>query len=260
MTSPDDLLERTQWDTFWIPDDVVVVDRPELCYLRCDRDIPMLNTVVRTRGEPSALPRLVEEVAAAHQGRRSRWLVRDLPLRGALEQALGEAGYGPTFPTRGYTLGVDDYQAPAKADCVVRRVARLRELEDSIRVTEQAFDSPAHSTAEERRAYLTECRHAEGRVHRLVAYDEQSGAPLSTGGMTHYPALRFCLLWAGSTIPGARGRGCYGAVLAARVAKARALGASRVGLYAHVETSAPIVQRLGFERHGPMTFWDLRPT
>ncbi len=260
MTTPDDLLEQSQWDTFWIPADVVVVDRPELCYLRCDRDIPMLNTVTRTRCEPTALPRLVQEVTAAHQGVRSRWLVRDMPLRPALEQALGAAGYGPDFPTRGYTVAVDGYQAPAQANWVVRRVASQGELEDSIRVVEQAFESPAHSTTEERRGYLAECRHADGRVHRFVAYDPQSGAPLSTGGMTHYPALRFCLLWAGSTIVGARGRGCYGAVLAARIAKAQALGAVRVGLYAHVETSAPIVHRLGFEPHGLMTFWDRHPS
>jgi len=260
MLTPDDLLERTQWDTFWIPDDVTVVDRPELRYLRCERDIPMLNTVVRTRGAAADLPGKVAEVAAAHQGVRSRWLVRDLDLRPALEKALAAAGYRPSFPTRAYTIGVDAHQAPAKAACTVWRVARLRELEDAIRVSEQAFEAPSHTTAAERRAYLTACRHESGRVHRFVAYDDQTGLPLSTGGMTHYPELCFCLLWAGSTVVEARGRGAYRAVLAARIDKARALRATRVGLYAHVETSAPIVARLGFERHGPMTFWDLPPS
>lgn len=36
--TPDDALERTQWDPFWIPDDCVCVDRPELGYLHSPRD------------------------------------------------------------------------------------------------------------------------------------------------------------------------------------------------------------------------------
>jgi hypothetical protein len=245
MTSPDDLLERTQWDTFWIPDQVEVIDRPELLYLRCQRDVPMLNTVTRTRGEPEALPRLVDEVAEAHRQVRSRWLVRDLPLRPALERALATGGYEPSFPTHGATIAVDAFRSRPGSDCELRCVSSMDELRDSVRVTEAAFGSPARSTPEELAGYL--------------AYDRRTAAPLSTGGMTHYPGLRFCLLWAGSTIVEARGRGCYGAVLAARIQRARALGAERVGLYAHVDTSAPIVRRFGFERHGDMTFWDRQP-
>ncbi|RLB45934.1 MAG: hypothetical protein DRI90_27880 [Deltaproteobacteria bacterium] len=259
MALPDDLLEQTQWDTFWISDDVEIVDRPELLYLRCLRDIPMLNTVTRTRGEVADLPRLVAEVALAHRQVCSRWLVRDLPLRPALEQVLEAADYAPSFPTSGYSIAVDAFQDRYGSDCSVRPVSSMTELRDSVRVTEAAFGAPAHATPKELLGYLAECTRNGGRVYRYVAYDPRTGAPLSTGGMTHYPSLRFCLLWAGSTIAEARGRGCYGAVLAARVERARTLGAVRVGLYAHVDTSAPIVRRLGFERHGNMTFWDRPP-
>ena len=30
----DETIERTQWDFFWVPDDVEIVDRPELLYTR----------------------------------------------------------------------------------------------------------------------------------------------------------------------------------------------------------------------------------
>jgi hypothetical protein len=76
---PDDILERTQWDYFWVPGDVQVTDRPELLYYRCPRDVPTLNVVTRTRAEPERFPDLIEEVSHSHRTVRSRWLVRDLP-------------------------------------------------------------------------------------------------------------------------------------------------------------------------------------
>jgi hypothetical protein len=45
-------------------------------------------------------------------------------------------------------------------------------------------------------------------------------------------------------------------LLASRLALARDLGLSLVGLYARDATSAPIVARCGFERWGEMTYWD----
>ena len=41
------LLERTQWDTFWVPPDTTVVDRPELLFTAHPGGAPMLNAVHR---------------------------------------------------------------------------------------------------------------------------------------------------------------------------------------------------------------------
>ena len=45
----DQLLERTQWDTFWVPPDTAVVDRPELLFTAHPGGAPMLNAVHRVR-------------------------------------------------------------------------------------------------------------------------------------------------------------------------------------------------------------------
>ncbi len=66
-------------------------------------------------------------------------------------------------------------------------------------------------------------------------------------------------LWAGCTIPEARGHGFYSAVLAERVAWARARRLQWVGLYAVTTTSSPIVARRGFGRFGAMTYWERMP-
>ena len=77
--------------------------------------------------------------------------------------------------------------------------------------------------------------------------------------MTFFPALGFAMLWRGGTVPNARGRGLYKAVLKERTRFAKQYGIALVGLYAKLTTSAPIVARVGFEGHGHMTFWDRPP-
>ena len=46
------------------------------------------------------------------------------------------------------------------------------------------------------------------------------------------------------------------AVIAARVALATQLGITRVGLYARLDTAAPVVVKQGFAQHGLMNYWD----
>ena len=252
----DDILEMTQWDYFWVPADVTVTDRPELLFFSCPRDVPMLNTVTRTRGESSALPDLIDEVSRAHHDVRSRWLVRDLAGSASLKEALGRGRYAPTVQTFASAINVREY-APRKVEgIVVRQVLDMPDLRDCVAVIDQAFPGTRASTSEELERDLRACAAASSRVQRFVAYDSRSNRPVSSGGLTAFPALGFGLLWAGGTIPDARGRGAYSAVLTARVNKARDLGLDYVGLYAVADTSAPIVLRRGFKRYGSMTYWE----
>ncbi|HEX5032577.1 MAG TPA: hypothetical protein VFX78_14100 [Candidatus Eisenbacteria bacterium] len=252
---PDDILERTQWDYFWVPGDVQVTDRPELLYYSCPRDVPTLNVVTRTRAEPERLPDLIEEVSQSHRKARSRWLVRDLPDWEPLKLALQAAGYSPHVHTFASAIDVKEHESRPVQDIVVRQVLDMPTLRDCVAVSEQAFPGTRVVTEEELARDL-QIATAGTRVHRFVAYDRDTGKPLSSGGMTLFPALRFGFLWAGGTIPEARGRGAYSAVLRARVERARDLGFEYVGLYAAADTSAPIVLRQGFKRYGAMTYWE----
>ena len=252
---PDDILEMTQWDYFWVPDDVRVTDRPELLYYSCPRDVPTLNAVTRTRAEMGRLPDLIEEVSGSHRRVRSRWLVRELPDWKPLENALEAAGYSPHVHTFAVAIDVKEYEPRPARNIEVRQVLDMPTLRDCVAVSEQAFPGTRATTEEELKRDLENITGGT-RVHRFVAYDRVTGQPLSSAGMTLFPALRFGFLWAGGTIPQARGRGAYSAVVKARVDRARELGLEYVGLYAVTDTSAPIVLRQGFKRYGEMTHWE----
>ncbi|MEI8259552.1 MAG: hypothetical protein WCJ30_28125, partial [Deltaproteobacteria bacterium] len=210
--------------------------------------------VTRVRADPSRYAALVDEVAAAHAGRTSRWLVRPHPGHERLTEALAAAGYAPADRAVATSIATSSAASTAAGGPAVRAVATLRDLDDWWDVIEGAFERSADRTDPERR--LRECTEPCARVHRFVAYDETTGAPVSAGGVTLFPALQFCLLWAGSTIREARGRGAYSAVLTARLAWAREAGIERAGLFALVDTSAPIVARYGFDAHETVTYWE----
>jgi GNAT superfamily N-acetyltransferase len=253
--SVDDILERTQWDFFWVPPFAEVIDRPELLYVRCERDVTFLNCVTRTRAAPEQLDALVAEVSAAHAGVCSRWLVPATLDTGPLEEALDRGGYAPAYHHVAYAIPVEAYTPRADPGFAVRRVHDRDTLLDCIGVADQAFGSSRKGTESELQFELDACTRSGGRVHRFVVYDSD-GAPISSGGLNTYPDLSFGFLWAGGTVPEARGRGAYSALLAARIRFAGTLGFERVGLYARTESSAPVVERHGFARYGPMTYWD----
>ena len=59
-----------------------------------------------------------------------------------------------------------------------------------------------------------------------------------------------CRLWGGGTHRSLRGRGAYRAVLAARLTAAHAAGATLALTHGVVDTSSPILRRIGFTRYG----------
>ncbi|MBK8482198.1 MAG: hypothetical protein IPL40_13695 [Proteobacteria bacterium] len=262
--TPDTLLERSQWDFFWAPSDALVVDRPELLYIRSPRDLPHLNTVARLRAKLDRVPALLEEVMKAHAGRRSRCLVSSRQARPGLEAQLRRAGYQPGHEHGACSIAPERYTPrPLDEGLVVERVGSIQQLRDSAEVSRRAFGAAERDEVGDANDAQLECDLAcltgpMARISRFVAYDSASGQPLSTGGLNVYPALRFGFLWGGGTAPEARGRGAYTAIVARRLALARQLGLRLVGLYARLDGSAPIVAKQGFARHGAMVFWERR--
>lgn len=257
--TPDDIVERTQWDTFWVPTDVFVVDQPEILYLSCPRDVAMLNTVTRTRASEDRLSELIGEVHRSHASVVSRWLVREDIGQPTLEQELGRAGYVPVQHHHVCVLSVSENLSRPAAGVYIEAVDSMPRLRDATCVLNRAFGGGVESTDEDLRDFLDACTRERARVFRVVAYDNHTGEPVSTGGMTFFPDLRFCYLWGGGTVPDYRGRGAYTAVLTARIERARSCGATRVGLYAVDSTSGPIVVHHGFSKHGKMVYWDRMP-
>ncbi len=252
--NPEDRLERSQWDLFWIPEDTVVHDRPELLVVSSPRDLTFLNQVTRTDPAHPDLDGLVADVGRAHAGVRSRWSVPSRIANARLHDALGRGGYRPTHEHDARAIEVRTFVPRPSAACEVVRVATIEHLRELTAVGNAAFGHNRTPSEEELQAALQQCIDPDGRVQRFVAYC--GGVPVSAGSINVFGDLEFGFLWAGCTIPEAEGQGFYSAVVASRVAWASARGLNWVGLYARTTTSSPIVQRQGFGRFGTMTYWD----
>ncbi|MEM7437666.1 MAG: hypothetical protein AAF436_21110 [Myxococcota bacterium] len=211
---------------------------------------------MRTRLDDNHREAAIEEVREAHSNVTSEWLVHDWLGDHELPLALTRHGYRPLVEHRAYVASPD--LALTGNDRVdIRRVDTLEALRHSETVFRCAFGLDQTIDEQHERQRLADCQDPAGRVHRFVAYE--SGEPVSGGAMTLFPSLAFAMLWRGGTVPHARGRGLYRAVLKERMRFASSRGTTLVGLYAKLATSAPIVARLGFEGHGRMTFWDRAP-
>ncbi len=250
-----DTLERSTWDTFWVPDDVRVIDRSDALVLSCDRPWPHLNIVMRTRAPDSDLDGLVAEVRALHPT-VSCWFVPTTFDATGLLARLEVAGYRPGYDYEARVLAVESAEV-RRSPFRVAVVSDAAGLDDFYTPTCLAFPKATRPSPELLAQELAICTGPAARVRRFVAYEGER--PVASGAITLHPALRFGLFWGGGTAPEARGRGAYTALVAARLLAARRSGIEHVGLYARADTSAPIVAKQGFEKVGEMRFWTWPP-
>lgn len=91
-----------------------------------------------------------------------------------------------------------------------------------------------------------------------IENDEITKEPriLGTGGIKLFDNIGVATLMGGCTIPTARNRGVYSALIDARLRYVQMRGVSLVGIFANQKTSSPIVQRLGFKKCGEMQPWE----
>lgn len=251
--NPDEILEQVSSDCFWLPDHVEVIERPAIKYTRSSNPSSIYNRVLWVRPEDADPAELVDEVLAAHEGRRSRWMLSSPSDTPQLRQLLLDAGYTAGNLHHAYSIATNDYDRtpPQLGVLDVQTVAQLRDL---YTVNADAFEQSFDHSDERLEQELAFCTGPDRRVARLVAY--RNGEPAGSGGMTLFDDESFALIWAGGVRKAHRGHGVYTALLAERARIARQRGIARMGLYARVDTSAPIVAAHGFERHGHMLYFE----
>jgi hypothetical protein len=252
----DIVLEQTQCDFWWQPSDVTVEHRPEISYLHAPRPTRLYNNVVRVRAPSDQHLRLIEEVNEAHGDGPSEWRLATPSLSDQLEAALLGAGYEMREECIATTMAVTASRPPAPAGIEVRHVQTTEGLIDQYKTISRAFNRADQPVSEADLAHhLQLSTGPNARCHRFVAYDTDTDEPLCAAAFNSYPDLGFGFLWGGGTVTQARGRGVYTAIMTARMAHARQLGLTHVGLYALTTTSAPILARQGFDAHGRLRMW-----
>lgn len=223
-----------------VADDVVLSHNPD--------PLPWAGSAVRVRFTPETVDRRIDEVRAwfAAQGRvKFAWCVGPSATPDDFVGRLLARG-AVLDPDEPYSTAMilDHEPPPAPGDIEVRPIGSL---EDYASMKEIMFD--AYDMSEEQRtatrALLAEAwaeTQLDGR--RVLYLASVDGDPVSYGQLIRLEEGSL-LLGGGATVPRARGRGAYRALVRARWDEAVRLGAP-VLITEASDLSRPILERLGF--------------
>jgi hypothetical protein len=241
------LLELAEEPGLWLPpepgSDVVVADG--YCVVVFGRSV----WVHRIRLDESRVAAAVDEVRALLRSRGLdgvSWWVGERSTPGDLAERLDTLGLKPDEPARLTTLTIA--REPAGAPPVeVRRAESLDEYLTALEIDWAAFEVPEEERGERRVAARAAWPLivADGRSAVFVAYLDGEPAGFGRAVFTPWAAI----LLGGATLPHARGGGVYTSVVHARWRETVARGVPRIVVSAG-PMSAPILERLGFERLG----------
>jgi hypothetical protein len=235
----------------WVPDDAQRVQTEELLVVGYPDhyEVPTSARVFGSGRDPAELMDEVDRITRGFGRDEVWWIVSDTTRPAALEDALLSRGGAVTERADILAVpiadGLPDLGVPPGVE--VRRVRDERTLRDALGIESDAFQSKPvpqgripHSLAE------VEGGLADDSSGRVVAYIE--GVPAATGGWTL--ARDVCRLWGAGTATALRGRGAYRAVLAERLRIGRDRGATLGLTHGRIDTSSPILRRVGFVRYG----------
>lgn len=256
------LAEAERWT--WWPPDTTAIEEPEYL-LTLWTESPQRNIVHWTHAGGRSGDALIENVlerlkAAGRTG--VYWWVTPATRPATLEDTLVRHGFRltETVDILAWDLGTGSEPAlpaldvPAGATTeLVRDAATLRTMHE---LAARGFGE-APPTEEQLRHYTAELAEQERTGKRtgfeFVAYVD--GQPVSSAGFTLVGQVaRF---WGAATLPEARGKGAYRALVAARCAEAHRRGARIALTKARAGTSGPILRRAGFRAFGQERCYEL---
>jgi hypothetical protein len=239
----------------WVPDGALEVRTDDYQLIRypgrvLDAGFPAAQVVSSQTARP--LGEVIAEVAGQVRGWELPsvdWWISAATRPAGTEAALLAQGAELTEKLNVVGCPLDDtaLRPEPPAGVVVELVQDERTLRaaSSVAVTGWGRAQPDEAELAQQ---LRQAQHhlSTGFEFQVVAYID--GKPVSAGGCTLKGEE--VLLWGGITLPGARRRGAYRAVLAERLRLAREHGASLALVKARPDTSAPILLRAGFTEYG----------
>jgi hypothetical protein len=203
------------------------------------------NTVQRQRFPLEELDEVLAEVRGTLRVRgrtRTQWEVGSSAPPGLVE-ALLERGVEPDKDPYTVALVLTCQPPPPRAGLSARRIETFEEYEAANAVQWEAFETPPDEVAESRALLPHRFRETVNLMHAVWL----DGELVCTG--TSAPTEHGLLLYGGATLPRARGRGAYHALVRARWDDAVVLGTPAL-ITQGGSMSRPILERLGFERVG----------
>jgi hypothetical protein len=204
------------------------------------------NTVQRQHLRPDEIDDTLAEVRSLlrERGRdRTQWEVGSSAEPGDLVDRLLERGLIRDKDPYAVALVLTHEPPPPPPEIAARRVETLEEYAAANEVQWEAFGTPADELAEMRETLPERWRETVNVMH--AAWLDGEIVAAGTAARTEHGLL----LYGGATLPLARGRGAYRAVLHARWQDAVRNGTPSL-ITQGGSMSRPILERLGFERVG----------
>lgn len=197
--------------------------------------------VFRPRFAPEAAPEVLAEVRSLAPSAIGSWQTDSLELAEALV-AAGARRPAPPLEWK-FTALASATAPPAVAGFEIRRIESFDDyligLEIALSAEQYTDEAREHRRAEAKETYAR--RKSGPSMEWLASID---GEPVAHARA--FPGPRGLLLDGGATLPSARGRGAYRALIAARWDEAVARGTPALVVQAQ-ETSRPTLERCGFE-------------
>ena len=202
-------------------------------------------TVQRVRLAPEEVPHAVEEIRCLLRARGrggAEWELGESCTPADLIDRLGALGIVPdeAEPVAiGMVLESGD-ELPAPPGVLARPIESVDELVLARRIQDEAFGD---NLGEEAGYAQAEADFAREGVDGSMFLAFVDGEPVAAGYASYTPLG--LLLFGGATLPAARGKGAYRALVAARAREAAARGTPVLVTHAG-KMSRPILERLGF--------------
>jgi len=184
------------------------------------RPAPGLSLILHSRLNESNAAQVIQEQIADFTRLRLpfTWKVYQHDQPPDLGEHLMAAGFEPDTDPPDAIMALDLQEAPASLLATpavqIRRLTQPVELDDVIRVEQQVWGGSFDWIRARMGSHLS----VPGYLSVFVAYLD--GQPACAGWTYYNLKGEFAGLWGGSTVPEQRTRGCYTAILAARVQEA----------------------------------------
>lgn len=228
--------------TWWVPIPGVTVRDSAF-------DSHRANQVAGARLLPEQIDGTVAAVRAHFGARRSSWNVGVASTPSRLEPALASAGYAMTRESAGLAMiGLD---RPIPAPAVTIRRAEPSDAERLAHIGATEFGQDADEARWLQRWSLAS---PELFVWLVCEHDDRD-APILAFGQGFHGRDGIARLSGAATLPHARGRGLYRALLQHRLQQAHRAGQAAAVIQANDETSGPICRRVGFGDRGRVRLW-----
>ncbi len=239
----------------WVPEGAIDVRTDDYQLIRypdrvLEPSFPPAQVVSSATGRP--LDEVIAEVAAQVRGWELPsvdWWITEATRPAGTEAALLALGaeLTETLNVVGCPLDEDAPRLEPPAGVLVELVQDERTLRAASSVSVPGWGRAQPGEAELARQ-LREALHDLSTWASFQVVASIAGAPVSVGACSIKDGL--AQLYGGITLPSARRRGAYRAVLAERLRLAREHGASMAVVQARPDTSAPILARAGFTEYG----------